>query len=31
MKEFIQKRISIGEVVVFLAVIGLIATIHIPR
>ena len=31
MKEFIQNKISIGEVLVFLAVIGLIATIHIPR
>jgi hypothetical protein len=31
MKEFIQNRISIGEVMVFIAVIGLIATVHIPR
>jgi len=31
MKEFIQNRISIGEVIVFIAVIGLIATVHIPR
>ena len=31
MKEFIKNKISVAEVIVFIAVIGLIATVHIPQ
>lgn len=31
MKEFIKNKVSLSEVMVMLAIVGLLATAHLPR